>query len=55
MNKCEICGKEVEELNELYLDGTDDLYVLEVCNSCNNKYSDYYTSEEIDNIIKNIK
>ena len=29
MKHCNICNKEVEHLNELILDGTDDIYNLE--------------------------
>jgi len=48
---CNICNKEDENLNELILDGTDDIYDLDVCDKCYDLYSsDYFSPEKIDNL-----
>jgi|BioPla2DNA2_1021312.scaffolds.fasta_scaffold189133_3 ribosome-binding protein aMBF1 (putative translation factor) len=51
MNICDYCKKETKEYNEIILDGTDDFYVLEVCNDCYEILNDYYSPEDVDKII----
>ena len=51
---CGICNAEVEHLNELKLDGTDDIYNLELCDECYDLYSsDYFAPEEIEDLFNN--
>lgn len=51
--KCEWCNKEVDELYDVYMDGTDDVYFLEVCEKCSDILcGDYYPPEQIDEIFK---
>lgn len=54
MNKCDICKKETDkELREIGLYGTNDYYILNVCEQCYELYDgDYYPLEEVDEIIK---
>lgn len=50
---CDYCKQEYQgNENEIILDGTEDFYVLSVCDKCYEKLSDYYTPEQIDEIIK---
>jgi len=53
MNKCEICKKEIEYIPlEIYLDGTDDFYRLELCVECDEIYGhDYFEPSQVDKII----
>lgn len=48
--KCDYCKKEHIELNELILDGVDDIYKLEVCNECKD-FLIFVKPEEMDKII----
>lgn len=53
--KCEWCGKEVLEVCEVHLDGTDDFYRLEVCKKCNDIISsDYYEPEYVDKQLRRV-
>ena len=53
MKKCNICNTEVKQRKEIMLDGTDDIYNLEVCDKCYDLYSrDYFSPEEIDDLLK---
>lgn len=53
---CQICDKNIQETFELYLDGTDDVYHLEVCDSCYKLYGeDYISPEEIDKLLNKEK
>ena len=55
MCNCQMCNKEIDyEPNTIQLDGTDDIYCLEVCDKCLEVYSDYIEPEQVDEIIKNI-
>jgi|GEM_PF-5357529 len=53
MTHCGICNAKTEHLNEITLDGIEDIYNLEVCDRCYDFYSrDYFSPEEIDNLLK---
>ena len=45
---CDYCKKETDQYNEITLDGTDDIYVLEVCNKCYETLNDYFPPEDVD-------
>lgn len=46
--KCDICGKECNEILDLHINGDDDLYMFDVCKDCLNKYqSDTYTAKDV--------
>ena len=45
---CDYCKKETDQYNEITLDGTDDIYVLEVCNKCYEILDDYFPPEDVD-------
>ena len=50
--QCDYCYTEVEVLYEIFLNGTDDFYQLDVCEDCQDYLSDYFTPEEVDNMIR---
>jgi ribosome-binding protein aMBF1 (putative translation factor) len=46
--KCDVCGRESDELFDLHIDGDNDLYMFDVCEDCLDKYqSDTYTAEDV--------
>lgn len=55
--KCNNCKLDITEENyeELILDGTEDTYKLELCSYCYETLNDYFTAEEVEDIISNMK
>ncbi len=45
--QCNYCKELTNQYNEVILDGTDDIYVLEVCNKCCELLNDYFPPEDI--------
>ena len=51
--KCEWCNSEVDELEKVYMDGMEDLYVLNVCEKCSDDLcGEYYPPEQVDEFFK---
>ena len=51
--KCEWCNEEVDELFDVYLDGTNDFYSLDVCEKCaEDLCGDYYPPEQVDEMFE---
>lgn len=48
--RCDKCKEKftMDEYNELILDGTEDFYLMILCNKCNDIMSDYYSPEQVD-------
>jgi len=52
MYKCDKCNKEIDyQPLAIQLDGTDDIYCFEVCEECNEMYSDYYEPSQVDKMM----
>ena len=51
---CNRCKRElnISMLNEKIVDGTDDIYHLELCDECDVLMDDYFSPEDIDKILK---
>jgi DNA-directed RNA polymerase subunit RPC12/RpoP len=51
---CDRCGKEFNwlEAMQITLDGVDDFYTLNVCSHCYTILSDYFSPEDVDQMIK---
>lgn len=53
--RCEFCNKPLKgNSSEITLYGTEDIYKLTVCSSCNNKLNDYFEPETVDEMIGGI-
>jgi hypothetical protein len=53
--ECQRCKKKIRSYKskELQLDGTDDIYTLELCEDCYEYMSsDYFSPEDVDNMFK---
>ena len=46
--KCDYCKENTNQYNQVILDGTDDIYTLEVCNNCYELLNDYFSPEDVD-------
>lgn len=46
--ECDYCKETTSQHNEVILDGTNDIYVLEVCNKCCELLNDYFPPEDAD-------
>lgn len=47
---CDYCKEKTDQYNEVTLDGTDDVYTLEVCDKCYEILDDYFSPEDVDRI-----
>lgn len=46
--RCDYCGKEVENLNEIGMVGADDFYKLDVCEVCEEYLTgDYFSPDQV--------
>ena len=56
--KCDYCKKDIKEdecIDCITLDGTDDFYALTVCGKCYDLLNDYFSPEQVDEMMKERK